>query len=432
MTDPKVAVVGLGKVGLSLAACYALAGLEVSGCDVSEARVAEINAGRNPIVGEDGLDEAITATVADGRLRATTDTPSAVRASDVAVVIVPLFALGGGKLDFTMLDAATDAVAEGAHAGLTVIYETTLPVGTTRRCAERLAERSGLELGRDLFVAFSPERVYSGRILRDLEAYPKIVGGVDAPSGARAAAFYRRVLREAPVVEVSSAESAELVKLAETTYRDINIAFANELARYAAERGVDVDEAIRLANTQPFSHIHSPGAGVGGHCIPHYPQFLLFDGADAPLVRLAREINDAQPGWVVDHLAAELGGLEGRSVIVLGVSYREDVKETTSSPGVDIIRALIARGAKTFANDPFFSAEEIRSYGAEPAPIEDLGRFDAVVLQATHRAYDAIPWERALTRGQVVLDGRNRLDPARVTEAGATYLGVGRTTIRPR
>ena len=425
-------MVGLGKVGLPLAAFYAAAGLSVTGCDLSDDRVDEVNAGRNPIAGESGLDDAVATSVAEGRLRATTDTAAAVREADIVVLIVPLIALDQGKLDFSAIDAATDAVADGAHPGLTVIVETTVPVGTTRRLAERLGDRSRLEPGREFFVAFSPERVYSGRILRDLEAYPKIVGGLDPESGRRAAAFYRRVLREADVVEVVSAETAELVNLAVTTYRDVNIAFANELARYAGERGVDVDDVIRLANTQPFSHIHSPGAGVGGHCIPHYPQFLLADGADAPLVRLARDINAAQPEWVVDQLAGALGGLEGKAVLVLGVSYREDVKEHMTSPGVDIIRLLAARGATPYANDPYFSDAEVRRFGAEPVTMDELARFDAVVLQAAHRAYDGIPWEKLLRRGQVVFDGRNALDPDRIGRAGATYLGVGRHRRGPR
>ena len=212
----------------------------------------------------------------------------------------------------------------------------------------------------------------------------------------------------------------------------MNIAFANELARYAGERGVDVDDVIRLANTQPFSHIHSPGAGVGGHCIPHYPQFLLADGADAPLVRLARDINTAQPEWVVDQLAGALGGLAGKTVLVLGVSYREDVKEHMTSPGVDIIRLLAARGATAYANDPYFGDAEIRRLGAEPATTDELARVDAVILQAAHRAYDEIEWETLLHGGQVVFDGRNALDPERIVRAGATYLGVGRRRRGPR
>lgn len=429
MSDPRVAVVGLGKVGLPLAACYALAGLRVTGCDVSESLPEEINRGANPIPGEAGLDEAVAECVKNGLLRATTDTTGAVREADVAVVIVPLLT-DRGKLDFANLEAATDAIAAGAHPGLTVIYETTLPVGATRRFAERLTDRSRLELGSDLFVAFSPERVYSGRILRDLQTYPKVVGGVEPASGARAREFYERVLPGVGVVEVASAETAELVKLAETTYRDVNIAFANELARYAAERGIDVDEVIRLANTQPFSHIHAPGAGVGGHCIPHYPHFLLADGADAPLVRLAREINDAQPAWVVQQLSDALGGLEGRSVLVLGISYRENIKEPTSSPALDLIRLLAGRGARAAAHDPSFSADEVRAFGAEPASLERLAEFDAVILQAAHEEYARIPWER-LRAGQVVFDGRNALDPDRIAGTGAAYLGVGRRTRKP-
>ncbi|MFA5891133.1 MAG: nucleotide sugar dehydrogenase [Actinomycetota bacterium] len=430
MSDPKVVVVGLGKIGLPLAARFGLAGLRVTGCDVSQERVDEVNAGRNPIAGEVGLDAAVAECAADGRLRATTETSAAVKDADVVVVVVPVVAVGHGELDFRFMDAANDAIAAGLHAGITVVWETTLPVGTTRRFANALAQRAGLSIGTDFFAAFSPERVYSGRILQDLEAYPKIVGGVDAASGARARAFYERVLPNVSVEEVPNAETAELVKLAETTYRDVNIAYANELARYAAERDIDVEPVIRLANTQPFSHIHAPGAGVGGHCIPHYPQFILADGADAPLIRLAREINDAQPGWVADQIAGELGTLDGKSVLVLGVSYRENVKETTSSPGVDLIRLLPARGARVAANDPYFSDDEVRAFGAEPVGLDRIGEFDAVILQAKHDEYASIDWS-VLRAGQVVFDGRNRLDGAAIAAAGAVCLSVGRPARRP-
>jgi nucleotide sugar dehydrogenase len=429
--DKTVAVVGLGKIGLPLSVRFARSGFTVLGCDVWAERVDEINAGRNPIEGEAGLDEGVAEVVASGRLKATTDTTAAVREADYVIIIVPLIALGDGKLDFSILDAANDAVAPGLHPGVTVIYETTLPVGTTRRFATTLAERSGLTLGTDLFAAFSPERVYSGRILADLEAYPKIVGGIDPASGERAAAFYRAVLPGVAIEEVPNAEAAELVKLAETTYRDINIAFANELARYAAERGIEIDRVIALANTQPFSHIHAPGAGVGGHCIPHYPQFLLYDGADAPLVRTAREINDAQPAWVVDRLDSALGGLGGKRVLVMGISYRENVKEPTSSPGIDIVRTLTQQGATPFGHDPYFTDDEIARYGATAVELDAIGSFDAVVLQAAHDEYAGIDWSNVLQPGQVFFDGRNAVDAGAVTAAGATYLGVGRVTRTP-
>ena len=173
------------------------------------------------------------------------------------------------------MDAAVESIVPGVHAGSLVIFETTLPVGDTRdRYAPRLAEASGLALEETLFVAFSPERLYSGAALRNLATYPKLVGGLGAASTARAAAFYESVL-DAEVVAMSSAEAAEFAKLADTTYRDVNIALANEFARYADRIGVDITEVIAAANSQPYSHIHQPGLGVGGHCIPVYPHFLL-------------------------------------------------------------------------------------------------------------------------------------------------------------
>jgi nucleotide sugar dehydrogenase len=426
----KVAVVGLGKIGLPVAVRCALSGLDVVGCDVYEPRVAEINAGRNPIADEEGLDEAVAQVVASGKLTATTDTPIAIKEADVAIVLVRLEHMGDG-LDYSMMDAANRSIAEGAHPGLLVVYETTLPVGDTRRFAAEMAERSGLSLGTELFAAFSPERVYSGRILRDLEAYPKIVGGIDEPSGDRVRDFYQRALPGVQVVRLESSEAAELVKLAETTYRDINIAFANELAREADRLGIDVDPVIELANSQPFSHIHAPGAGVGGHCIPHYPRFLLEGGADAPLVRLAREVNDAQPRYVVDKLETQLGDLKGKRVLILGIAYRENVKETASSPGVDMAKILKDEGAQVFGNDPYYTDEELRRFDLEPATIQDIASFDAVVLHAVHDAYKSIAWSSVLRVGQLFVDGRNALDPSVITAAGATYIGIGRKTRTP-
>ena len=430
MSDPKVAVVGLGKIGLPVAVRCALSGLSVVGCDVSEGRVAEINTGRNPIADEEGLDEAVSRVVADGSLRATTETPIAVKEADVVVVLVRLEHVGDG-LDYSMMDAANASITDGLHPGVLVVFETTLPVGDTRRFAEEMAAQSGLTLGVELFAAFSPERVYSGRILRDLEAYPKVVGGIDAASSARAKAFYERALPGVSIVELESSEAAELVKLAETTYRDINIAFANELAREADRLGIDIDPVIALANTQPFSHIHAPGAGVGGHCIPHYPRFLLEGGAVAPLVRLARTINDEQPGYVVRKLEEQLGELEGKRILVMGIAYRENVKETTSSPGIAIASILNEKGAEVFGNDPYFSDDELRRYGVEPASLDAIGSFDAIVLHAVHDAYKTIDWPASVRPGQVFVDGRNALDPALITAARATYIGIGRRTRTP-
>ena len=254
------------------------------------------------------------------------------------------------------MDAAVAAIAPGLHAGSTVVFETTLPVGDTRgRYSPRLAEVSGLTLEENLFVAFSPERLYSGATLRNLATYPKLVGGLGQASTARAAAFYDSVL-DADVVVMSSAEAAEFAKLADTTYRDVNIALANEFARYADRIGVDITEVIAAANSQPYSHIHQPGLGVGGHCIPVYPHFLLDRAPELELVALARKVNDGQVDVALDVMTETLGGLDGRTVLVLGVTYRHGVKELAYSRALPLIDGLLEGGARTLAFDPLLTA----------------------------------------------------------------------------
>lgn len=404
---------------------YAGAGARVIGCDVNPARVEQVQKAQCPFRDEDELPERLSAAVDAGLLTATTDTAAAVREADVAVVIVPLAAGDDHRPDFSIMESAVGDVARGAHPGLTVCFETTLPVGTTRRFGGHIAASAGLEIGVDLGVAFSPERVFSGRTFRDLATYPKLVGGLDAASAEQAASFYRRVLPGVEVRIMGSAEAAEMAKLTETIYRDVNIALANELGRFAAERAIDITEVIAAANSQPFSHVHAPGAGVGGHCIPHYPWFLVSDDPGAKLILTARRVNEEQPGWLLDRLSERLAGLDGRSVLVLGLSYRAGVKEPTSSAGIELVRLLLERGAKTFAHDPLFSDEEIRRYGATPAGLGELASFDAVIVQATHEEYRAIDWG-TLRPGAVLVDGRNALERAPIEAAGVVYLGVGR------
>ena len=257
----RIAVVGLGHIGLPLAVQYASRGHEVVGCDIDDGIVAAINGGRSPHDDEPALVERVPELVRSGRLRATTDDAAGVRAAEVVVVIVPVAVDERREIDFGPIDAATREIARGLQPGTLVVYETTLPVGTTRdRFGPMLETGSGLKLDRDLFLAFSPERVLVGRVLLDLRRYPKVVGGVSQESTRRAVAFYEAVLDEGTEIRaVANAETAEMTKLAETTYRDVNIALANEYARYAARRGIDVTEVIDAANSQPYSHIHAPG-----------------------------------------------------------------------------------------------------------------------------------------------------------------------------
>jgi nucleotide sugar dehydrogenase len=425
--ESTVAVVGLGKIGLPLAAQYAGKGLSVIGCDVLPAVVDTINAGHSHIDEEPGLEEKVAAAVQSGRLRATLDTTAAVKVAGTVVLIVPLLVDLEHEIDFRQLDSATRAVGRGLRAGTLVIIETTLPVGTTRtRIGPLLEEASGLRAGEDFHLAFSPERLYAGRIFEDLARYPKIVGGVNDRGTQRAVDFYRRVL-DAEVEPVENAETAEFTKLAETTYRDVNIALANELAVYGAHRHVNVRQAFKAANTQPYSHLHRPSIGVGGHCIPVYPHFLLADAVDGELElpRISRATNDAMAGRALDSLAAALGGLEARRVLVLGASYREDVKEIAFSTAIPLVEGLQRRGAVALIHDPLFEPRELAALEAEIADLEGDAALDvdAVIVQALHSQYRKLDWKRF--RGlKVVFDGRGSLDPETIRETGAAYLAV--------
>jgi nucleotide sugar dehydrogenase len=314
--------------------------------------------------------------------------------------------------------------------GVLVIVETTVPVGTTRyRVGAQIIEGSGMAPAAGFALAFSPERVSSGRVLRDLRTYPKIVGGIDAHSTALAARFYREML-DAEVMEVRDAETAEFSKLAETTYRDVNIALANEFARVADLLGVDALQAIEAANSQPYSHIHAPGPGVGGHCIPVYPYFLAAPEAPASgpveteLAAAARRINDGMAHYAVDRLARELGSLEGATAVVLGLAYRAGVKESRHSSAFGLASALIAGGATTYVHDPLYSGDEVRAFGLEPPPSFPLP-CDAIVVQAWHEQYEALDLRR-FAGLRAVLDPRAALDPAQVAGMGIAYVGVGR------
>lgn len=418
----RIAVVGLGKIGQPLAALYASRGHDVTGVDVNPALVAAINDGRATIVNEPGLAALVAETVAAGTLRATCQTADAVAGADVVLVAVPMLIDDRRELDYRMMDAAFAAIAAGLQPGTLVLLETTVPVGDTRRRFGARLQQSGLRAGVDFWLAFSPERVQSGRIFRDLETYPKVVGGVDEESGLRAEAFYREALR-APVIRLSSAEAAEFCKLAESVYRDVNIGLANELALSAERYGVDITEVIPAANSEPQSHIHLPGIGVGGHCMPVYPYFLLAGGPH-PIVAAGRAVNEAMPAHAAELLAQQLGGLEGRVVLILGLAYRVGVKEAMLSPATALAGLLREQGASPRVHDPLFTDAEIAALGLEASPLA-LPEADALVIQTYHPEYHDLDLGQ-YPRCRLVLDGRNVLDPARVRAAGICYVGIGR------
>lgn len=427
LSSSTVAVIGLGKIGLPLAVQYASHGRRVIGCDINPQVVETVNAGQSHVQEEPELATEVADLVNKGLLSATANTTEAVRQVRVVVVIVPVLVDIQHEVNFEAIDAATVALGAGLQPGTLVIYETTVPVGTTMQRFRRILERcSNLKAGLDFYLAYSPERVSSGHIFRDLRTYPKIVGGIDEKSTAVAVSFYRSVL-DAEIITMASTDEAEFVKLIETTYRDVNIALANEFACFADTHGLDVAVAIAAANTQPYSHIHSPGVGVGGHCIPVYPYFLLAGADETSMLKLprsARQINDEMAAYAVERIEAVMGSLVDCSVLILGVAYRSDVHECAFTCTKLLQNVLLECGATVYVDDPLFSESELSSLGYTPLPSGRKNEVRAILLQAAHRAYQSFDF-RQFARCQVVLDGRRAFQRERIESLGIHYIAIG-------
>jgi nucleotide sugar dehydrogenase len=422
-TAGRAVVVGAGKMGLPLAVQFARHGWDVTAVDINADVVAAINEGRSHVAEEPGLTEGVAETHAAGRLHATTDAAAAARDADVVVLIVPVMLDDAQQPDYRYMDSAVDSIAGGIHSGSTVIFETTLPVGDTRgRFAPRLEAATGLKADVDFFVAFSPERLFSGAVFANLATYPKLVGGIGPESGRRATSFYDSVL-DAEIVAMSCAEAAEFSKIADTTYRDVNIALANDFARYADRVGVDIQEVIEGANSQPYSHIHQPGIGVGGHCIPVYPHLLLSRAPDLEVVAVSRRTNDAQVGAAIKTLEALLGGLDDVPVLVLGLTYREGVKELAYSRALPLIERLSFHGAEVSAYDPLLSIEEMERCCAAPYVWGQPAAFRAIVTQTADKLWERLDFS-LFPSLEVILDGRNSLREIELPE-NIRYSGIG-------
>lgn len=429
----RIAVVALGKIGLPLAVQFASKGHEVIGVDVNPRTVELVNEGKEPFPGEAHLAEKLAELVPAGRLRATTDYAEAIPGVDAVVVVVPLFVNDETwQPDFGWMDEATKSLAAHLTPGTIVSYETTLPVGTLRgRFKPMIEQISGLEEGRDFTLIFSPERVLTGRVFADLRRYPKLVGGLSEDGTRRGIALYQQLLdfdmrEDLPkpngVWDMGGAEAAEMAKLAETTYRDVNIGLANQFAVYADKIGVDVQRVIDACNSQPYSHIHRPGIAVGGHCIPVYPRLYLSTDPDASVVRTARSFNATMPQYVVDRAKEILGDLTGLRVVVLGASYRGKVKETAFSGVFPTVDALRAAGAQVLVQDPMYTDEELEGFGWQPYHLGE--NVDVAIVQADHPEYSKLT-PADLPGVRLLLDGRRITDPALFTGVPRITIGGG-------
>jgi len=429
--DVPVGVYGLGKMGLPLAAVYADVTGNVLGADVDETVADAVNDGRSPVRGEPGLDELVADLAADESLRASVDPTAVAERSQVHVVIVPTL-VDDDRPDTSIVESVARDIGRGLAPGDVVFFESTLPPGT---CLDTLVpileNESGLSTG-EFGVAVCPERTLSGRALSDIrDGHPKIVGGVDAESTRIAELVYGELVAQ-DVVPVSDATTAEAVKVFEGVYRDVNIALANELATHASDLGIDVLDAIDAANTQPYCDIHTPGAGVGGHCIPYYPHFLMDRVGDSPLVQTARTVNDSMPGYTASlaHSGLLSAGLspDAADVLVLGLTYRPGVQEIRATPALGVVESLADAGATVTATDPLVTdATPFEDAGATVVPLSDLDdSYDAVVLVTYQEAFDALDVPSLAPDGRplVVVDGRQALTELRDRD-GVLYTGVG-------
>ncbi len=425
----RIAVIGAGKMGLPLATFMASRDLTVAVCDIDEELVKEINTGVCPIE-EPGLPEILESTVANGNLVATTETVEAVCQADVVVIIVPALINDEYDIDLSVLESVTEQVAEALHPGILICFETTVTVGTVRTRFIPILEQNGMKCGKDFHVCFSPERVKSRMVLQRLSETPKVVGGFNEESSRLGEEFYIRALG-AEVLSVGTLEAAEFTKLVGMLYRDVNIALVNQISRYAETIGMDLGRIIPAANTNGEAHLLLPGIGVGGHCAPVYPWFIIRDaerhGVDLTLAKSSRMLNDGQSEHVVMRLEEELGDLQGKRILVLGLAFRPQVKEPAFSPAFLVREALVKRDADIYLNDHHFSSSELSDHGFRQGDLDDPSGWDALVMVTGHSLYRELDFKSMAAAGlKVVVDGRNMWNPEHIRDAGLVYIGIGR------
>jgi len=387
-------VLGQGYVGLPLARAAAAAGHTVHGYDVNPTLVDALNSGVSHV---DDIDDAGVATMLTEGYRATTD-PAVISGADVAVICVPTPLGDDGGPDLGAVESAARAIADNLRQGTLVVLESTSYPGTTEDVVLPILETSGLRHGQDFLLAFSPERVNPGFPEYGMWNTPKLVGGLSPEATERAVAFYSDFV--ATVVPLSGAKEAEMAKLLENTYRHVNIALVNEMARFCNDLGVDIWEVIRGAATKPFGfQKFTPGPGVGGHCIPIDPNYLGYEvrrtlGRQFRFVELAQEINQSMPAYVASRVSDVLNDrgkpLHGSTVLLLGVTYKPDIADQRESPAIPLAEILLSKHAKVTFHDPFVTTWHVggAAIPGERDPVAAAAGADVVVLLQAHRSLD--------------------------------------------
>ncbi|MDO5739138.1 MAG: nucleotide sugar dehydrogenase [Ornithinimicrobium sp.] len=404
-------IIGQGYVGLPLAQEATRAGKKVLGFDINQGLIDDLNAGRSHV---DDLSDADIAEMIDGGYEATTD-PSRIGEAQVAVICVPTPLSQEGGPDLTAVEAAVDAIADTLRPGMLVILESTTYPGTTDEVVRPKLEAGGLVAGTDFHLAFSPERIDPGNEKFGAKNTPKVVGGHTPACGDAAADFYGAFVDS--IVRAKGTREAEAAKLLENTYRHINIALVNEMARFCHELDIDLWDVIDAAASKPFGfQAFYPGPGVGGHCIPIDPNYLSYNvrarlGYPFRFVELAQEINSGMPAYVVsraqDILNAEGKPLKGSTVLLLGVTYKPNIADQRESPAVPLATHLLAKGATVQFHDPHVATwRAVPEASAVTDPAEAASRADLTILVQNHRDYDLSALAAA---AQVFFDTRGKV-----------------------
>lgn len=420
----KICVLGLGYIGLPTASTFATHGLQVLGVDVNINIVNGLHQGKIHIH-EPGLAEVVTEALASGNLSAAT----VVEPADGFVIAVPTPFLPDKTADMQAVKSAAQSIVPVLQPGNLVVLESTSPPRTTCDIVAPILEQSGLKAGIDFYLCYSPERVLPGKIMTELVHNARVMGGITPASASAGYDLYRTFVKGEIVL--TDATTAEMVKLMENTFRDINIAIANEFSRLADRVGIDVWEAIQIANMHPRIHFLNPGPGVGGHCISVDPWFLVETAPDiARLIRTAREVNDWQPHYVVNMVARAVGGsIAGKQMAVLGLAYKADVDDLRESPAIEICHLLHAAGAAVTGYEPYKPNAAIPGLSMVGSLAEAVDDADVILLLVGHQQFHGITPEllRSMTSAKVIVDTVNLLTGSAWEDAGFTVhrLGVG-------
>ena len=408
----RLGVIGLGYVGLPLVVEMAEVGFQVTGLDVDQAKVDAINAGDSyiPDVATDALGEMVRA----GRLQATQSLDT-IEQLDTISICVPTPLRKSRDPDLSYILAAVEAVGTYLRPGQLIVLESTTYPGTTREVVLPVLERSGLRVGEDFFLAFSPERVDPGNATYTTKSIPKVIGGITPECTELAVLLYQQFIEH--IVPVSSPSTAEMVKLLENTFRSVNIALANEMAMLCQTFGINVWEVIEAAKTKPFGFLpFYPGPGLGGHCIPVDPHYLTWKakmtGAEPRLIELASQINSQMPAFTVSRIADALNeqkkSLNGAKILALGVAYKRDVNDIRESPALEVLLKLIDKGALVSYADPYVPSIDLggKTFSSMPVRKEVLEAADCVVMLTDHSTFD---YSMIAVNSPLVVDCRNAL-----------------------